>query len=347
VFLITEEGLKMGPKSYKLICLLTLFLAFMLINFIFNEQPVRAAQVNLNITEKSLLPYLGNFIDLDEFADQFIEVRSFSAEGQEQLMDLAARYDIDYKSSGEINLKKIEGLNLRQESSSGSFKFDLLPGLFIQADYDSEEDYIQLGLASGLELEYYMNDDTLITANLTGRDLIDLINKGDIYIPDGGLDDDNEKLSVDYQGGLGISYRSSANLILTADFLQRNFLFGGNNFLTGIGLEYIDDEYGQLQARYFIDSDGGEMEAITDLELALRDLATFSATYKIINPDILYRDQLARGSQWDLGLNINLTDLSRLSFGYRQMSEEPLENGFERDISINRSNIEASFQIDF
>ncbi len=149
---------------------------------------------------------------------------------------------------------------------------------------------------------------------------------------------------INQQGRVGISYQTSDNLIVSADYVKNNIFRETEGDSTVFGLEYVDSE-GKLKARYEIVHGSEKKETITGLELDLKDLASFSASYKLLDPQFI-KDKLDKESTWDFGVDINLSKATIFSIDYQftdNLNDEETEDFF----NDKESNINASFKINF
>lgn len=143
---------------------------------------------------------------------------------------------------------------------------------------------------------------------------------------------------------LGISYRTNDYLTISADYIN-DFTSLNRDYSTIFGLEYKDD-LGSLRYHYQMDY-GDDRGRETGLEFGYRDLATFNATYKIYDPKTIEEQISQLENQWDFGLDLNLNELSTLSFEYQKQGKLS-ENLFaEVEDDEGESNIKAKLEIKF
>ena len=145
---------------------------------------------------------------------------------------------------------------------------------------------------------------------------------------------------------LGISYQPASNVFVSADYISDNIFNPSGGSSTVFGLEY-QDNLGNIRASYQIDNYEEMRQTITGLELDLLDLATLSTSYKLFDINNL-QDTLENQGGWelDIGLDLNVTDSSRLSFGY-QMLDSLNSAGEMPEFDQVESNVQASFEIRF
>ena len=149
---------------------------------------------------------------------------------------------------------------------------------------------------------------------------------------------------IDQQGSVGISYQTSNRISFSADYVKNNIFRETKGDSTIFGLEYVDEE-GKLRARYEIVDGEDTQETITGLELDLKNLASFSASYTLLNPQQI-RDKLNKESVWDFGVDFNLSEETSFSIDYQLKDKsDNLEN--DNFLDEKESNINASFKINF
>lgn len=151
--------------------------------------------------------------------------------------------------------------------------------------------------------------------------------------------------TLDQQGRVGISYQTSNNLMVSADYIKNNIFRETEGDSTILGLEYVDDE-GKLKARYEIIHGKGRKETITGLELDLKDLASFSASYKLLDPQFI-KDKLDKESVWDFGVDINLSQATIFSIDYQLIDNNEKKDKEDNIFKEKESNINASFKVKF
>lgn len=145
---------------------------------------------------------------------------------------------------------------------------------------------------------------------------------------------------------LGFSYQPANNVFVSADYISDNIFSSSAGSSTVFGLEYQDNA-GNIRASYQIDNFDEMRQTITGLELDLLDLATLSTSYKLFDINNL-QDTLENQGGWefDIGLDLNVTDSSIFSIGY-QMLDDMNTEGQIPDLEQVESNVQASFEIRF
>jgi len=149
---------------------------------------------------------------------------------------------------------------------------------------------------------------------------------------------------IDQQGSVGISYQTSDRISFSADYVKNNIFRETKGDSTIFGLEYVDEE-GKLRARYEIIDGEERQETITGLELDLKNLASFSASYTLLNPQQI-RDKLNKESVWDFGVDFNLSNETSFSIDYQLKDKSDSIDG-DNFLDEKESNINASFKINF
>jgi len=144
-----------------------------------------------------------------------------------------------------------------------------------------------------------------------------------------------------YPGQLGVTIRPFDNLSFSADYRQEDIFNPSSRDYAILGLEYRDS-LGNLRASYQFDSFSENRQSISGLELDFLDLATLSASYKLLD---LEEIEDALQTEWDLGLDLNVSEFSSFSFGYQLIDSLP-----DMDSEVfegQESSISASFEIRF
>lgn len=96
---------------------------------------------------------------------------------------------------------------------------------------------------------------------------------------------------------------------------------------------------GTIRAIYQLNLGDDVKEQITGVELDFNNLATFSAAYKLLNPEEI-ESALTSQTAWDLDIGVNLNEDYGLNLGYEIIDDENEETDPE-------TNISASFEINF
>lgn len=311
-------------------------------------------------------------------------LKTFSIKAQKDLHNLAALYgrrdtdrvahlDIptDVKLKDSIYIDKPVTLD-GAEGEKNTITFNPLPEVSVNADFEKNQEDLKLETNTNISLNYQMNERTLIRVGygLVSKEWWDLkkisLKEDESEETDKPLSNDDstaeEDLSTDEkpdevnlveeavynaerseEGRVGISYQTSDRVTISADYVE-NLFDDNEDFSTIFGVEYSDDGK-SLKYKYKIDF-GESKNILTGLELGFKDLATFNASYKVLNPDEL-EDQL-KESIWDFGVDLNLNDSSSLSLGYQIKNNETVNDSPElADEDKKEKNIKAQLEFRF
>ncbi len=299
---------------------------------------------------------------------------TFSLQTKNKLLDLAALYSGRKIKAQQVNILSAESnpesialdrsifLN---DDFQDSVTLSPLPGVFLNADYQENNEDPVLEKNTNISMEYQMNNRTLIRAEygLTSKEWWDIkeIKLDNIDPPDPNppteppqpgdeIDPEELKQKEAYftqqqtlQSRLGISYRTSDNVTISADYIEGEDA-GEKDFSTVFGVEY-SAELGLLKYKYQMDFGSDNPQTVSGLELGYKDLATFNASYKWQNPELL--DSQNSAYTWDFGLNLNINELSSVSVGYQLTNKK--EDGFDENISEHEpeENIKAQLEFKF
>lgn len=304
--------------------------------------------------------------DLDLSAE-----KSFSQSAREELLGIASQFDSeDDQSLAELNFTNDE-FDLTETNLDNSRHLNLLNDLNFDANYSQQEDK-RLETAADFQLEYALNSRTSIRAgySLLNEEWWDVqrnstnITQAEETEPEDQNPEDNQETAeessdstsnnvrrvyqneMDSSSSLGVAYQSSDRVTLSADFIDNNEF--GNYYnqdweisgdSTVFGLEYNYPEGSSIRARYQIDTAEDVTQRITGVDFDFNNLATFSASYKLLDPAQLENTLIQQKTAWDLGLGFNLNEDYGVALGYELIATEDQEEE-ERKIS-------ASFEINF
>lgn len=300
---------------------------------------------------------------------------TFSRQTKNKLLDLAALYSGRKIKAQQVNILSAESnpesialdrsifLN---DDFQDSVTLSPLPGVFLNADYQENNEDLVLEKNTNISMEYQMNKRTLIRAEygLTSKEWWDIKEikldniDGDTEPnpppapsqPDEEIAPEEPNQKEAYftqeqilQSRLGISYRTSDNVTISADYIEGKDA-GEKDFSTVFGVEY-SAELGLLKYKYQMDFGSDNPQTVSGLELGYKDLATFNASYKWQNPELL--DSQNSAYTWDFGLNLNINELSSVSVGYQLINKK--EDGFDENISEHEpeENIKAQLEFKF
>ncbi|RCW48230.1 MULTISPECIES: hypothetical protein [unclassified Halanaerobium] len=291
------------------------------------------------------------------------EDKIFSDKGRKELLGIASMFDSN------INVDEIEvetePFDLTGENMSRTMKegLNLLPNLMLDADYSEEiDDDNKLETQTDLNIQYTVNSHTLIRAgySLASREWWDV---NGITMPESGsLDIEqtafeplersitesepplgnktavyNEELNR--KQSLGIAYQTNDRITVSADYIRNNEFEDYLGSSTIFGVSFTDD-LGAIRANFQLDTANNVKQQITGIELDFKDLATFSASYKLLDPAQIESALNTQKSSWNIGLGVNLNEAAKVSLGYEVTESED-------ESEENESNIKAAFEIKF
>ncbi|RAK09782.1 hypothetical protein C8C77_102146 [Halanaerobium saccharolyticum] len=286
--------------------------------------------------------------------------KSFSDSAREELLGIASQYE------SPTNIENIEidnsSFNLTGNGTQANPGLQLLSDLNFNTDYDQEIINDEIVSETQLQLEYAINSRALIRAgySLANREWWEVqrpqteaeaagqepnlsINSDQSSL----LNNNSERVfreENEVSRSLGVAYQTSDRFTVSADFIENNDLNSFNNDFdlnansTVFGLQY-NDRRGTIRASYQVDLNDELTQRITGVELDFNNLATFSASYKLLDPADL-ESTLRSQTAWDLGLGVNINENYGLNLGYEIIQSENEEEDSERNIS-------ASFEINF
>lgn len=322
----------------------------LLLLFSFNifAQEAETLDVDTEMTEEEL-----ESLDLSQ-------EKGFSEEGRDQLLGIASQYD------SQTGIDDIEidstAFNLTGNGIDNNPNLQLLTDLTLDADYSEAVVDDKLEKETDINFEYAVSSRAFIRAGYT------LANKewwekqpvktnsveseseeGNLISEDVDLLSINSSESVfreeqDIRRSLGLAYSTSDQLTLSADYIENNEFqaYTGNREYSGnstvFGLQY-NDKMGTIRAIYQLNLGDDVKEQITGVELDFNNLATFSAAYKLLNPEEI-ESALTSQTAWDLDIGVNLNEDYGLNLGYEIIDDENEETDPE-------TNISASFEINF
>ncbi len=304
-----------------------------------------------------------NLEDLD-----LSQEKGFSEEGRDQLLGIASQFD-NQTAVDDIDIDS-ESFSITGDGTASNPGMHLLQDLTLDADYSEAVVDSKLEKETGLQLEYAINSRALIRAGYTlankewwEKQTLNTEESSSETSSIGSeentqlLGENAELLSVnsnnsesvfieeqDVRRSLGLAYRTSDQLTVSADYIENNEFDGysGDNEFQGnstvFGLQY-DDQMGSIRAIYQLNLGEDVRQQITGVELDFNNLATFSASYKLLDPEEI-ESALSSQTAWDLGLGVNLNENYGLNLGYEIIEDEDEETEPE-------TNISASFEINF
>lgn len=315
------------------------------------------------------------------------DLKSFSLDAQRELFGLASLYGeinteiptLEFAEKLTLSNGKGRYIDYLSDEINNSLNLAISPGIILNADYSEDNEELETIREANVSLEYWVNNKTLIRAEYgqASREWWDVhnitIDEDDVLLDKSDQTNETEKTDPVYnsdskvlpdeivdekvleepvymeekkeKGRVGISYKTSEKITVSADYVDDDFN-ADSDFSTILGVQY-QDEKGTLWYEYQIDHGNESKQTVTGLELGLNDLATFTASYKLLDTDLL-TDSLKKESTWDFGIDFSLSDLSSLSIGYQLKNNEEInleEEGLQEE--NKESNIEAQLEIKF
>ncbi len=377
-----EGGMEMDVSG-KYFVTIVFILVLIIINIILISPVTSATNHTYSELENNYNSFnlSNNILRLPVTEERSQNSKVFSQRGQEKLLNIALLYrEEDVNFSLQVPVKSMDK-NI-QFNNVNSINFEPLPDIEVNANYDQEQEGQKKKIEKNINLEYQMNERTWLRAGylLANKEWWDIkqislqkeeIGESEVFSTaseqkDGIKTDGVQQLieakrvySLEqaHKSNFGISYKTSDRVTVSADYISGD-VFTGDTSSTILGLEYVDDQ-GKLRAKYKVDQGEEMKETVTGLELDLKDLVTFSASYKLLDPKLLrnqlYNKQgqlnksLNEEAVWDFGVDFNLSDVSSLSIGYKLINnKESEEKGDSKeDKEEKESSIKASFQIEF
>jgi hypothetical protein len=299
--------------------------------------------------------------------------KNFSQSAREELLGIASQFDSEEDQAIDQLSFENENFSLNETTLNNSQHLNILTDLNFDASYSQKEDE-KLETTANFQLEYALNSRTLIRAgysllneewwdvqNSSGQASIEDSNQ--IINDDQNIDDDfkadndnpaavNNNVRKVYQNelessrSLGVAYKSNDRVTLSADFIDNNqfgdyydesFELAGDS--TVFGVEYNYPEGSSIRASYQVDTADDITQRITGVDFAFNNLATFSASYKLLDLNQLTDDLNQQKTAWDLGIGVNISEDYGLALGYELIEGEDEEEAEKK--------IRASFEIDF
>ncbi|CCU80074.1 hypothetical protein HSACCH_01830 [Halanaerobium saccharolyticum subsp. saccharolyticum DSM 6643] len=298
--------------------------------------------------------------------------KDFSQSAREELLGIASKFDSEEDQA--IDQLAFENYNfsLTETTLNNSQHLNILNDLDFDANYSQKEDE-KLETTANFQLEYALNSRTSIRAgySILNEEWWDIKNSSQANIEDSNqninddqnIDDDfkpdndnpaavNNNVRKVYQNelessrSLGVAYKSNERVTLSADFIDNNkfgdyydedWELAGDS--TVFGVEYNYPEGSSIRASYQVDTADEITQRITGVDFAFNNLATFSASYKLLDLNQLTDDLNQQKTAWDLGIGVNISEDYGLALGYELIEGEDEEEAEKK--------IRASFEIDF
>ena len=292
--------------------------------------------------------------------------KEFSDSAREELMGIASQFDSE-TSVDDIEIDS-QSFNLTGNGSESNPGLNLLSDLNFNTDYNQTIIDDEIKSETQLQLEYAINSRTLIRAGYTlanrewwepqTRTLEAAVESAEISSDSTETvseSQETENRSVENvfreesesSRSVGLAYQTNDRVTVSANFIENNHLNFLNNDLdanadsTVFGLQY-NDPMGTIRASYQLDLGEELTQRITGVELDFNNLATFSASYKLLDPENL-ESTLRSQTAWDLGVGVNFNENYGLNLGYEVIGNQDQQSDDEED----ERNIRASFEINF
>ncbi len=314
------------------------YLVLLVIIFIiFASQLAGAATIDSdNLDFLSFDSFLFSDHDLRLPEDNF---KDFSAEAQQELLNMASLY-------GDNELTLETEVSKKSSTNYGDIDFiylNPLPRVELAADYGKKLEDMGIEKWTSIDVRYQLNNNTMLRAGY-GVTTKETLNSPELELHNANQDSGTDlsrtlfNREEEQRGKLGISYQTSDKITLSADYI--NDKSEGNSAIFGV---QYDDPSGKVKAIYQVDQkEDGNKQTTTGVQFAVPDMATFTASYKLLNPELIQM-QLNREYVWDFGLDVNLSDISTFSIGYQLKNDDEDEDGEQN----KEKSIKAGFQIDF
>jgi hypothetical protein len=302
--------------------------------------------------------------------------KNFSQSAREELLGIASQFDSEEDQEIDQLTFENDDFSLTETTLNNSQDLNILTDLNFDANYTKREDE-KLETTANFELEYALNSRTLIRAGYsilneewtdvqrdnsrvqaenTDSSVDNSVNPEDSsnedLNPEENYTPTNNKVRKVYQNetegsrSLGVAYKSNDRVTLSADFIDNNEF--GNYYdedwdLAGdstiFGVEYNYPAGNSIRARYQVDTADNITQRITGLDFDFNNLATFSASYKLLDLNQLTNDLNQQKTAWNLGLGVNISEDYGLALGYELIEGNNEEKAEQK--------IRASFEINF
>jgi len=308
-----------------------------------------------------------NSIDINDYIlrlpNEDMILRDFETQYQDRLKKLADQYGSSPNDLLNIVFSDNEMNNIEPAES---MTFQPSNKININVGYDQEDRNEVIENKTAVEVNYTLDDKTAVRAGYEFQN----VQEYDVGVNDLETTDFLEGNSVlledqsTIDSRLGISYQTTENIRIFADYVYNDILMAEAGESTVFGLEYNNKD-SVIAAEYSIIEELNQQGRETGLSYQYEDLATFSASYKLLDPEKI-EDQLEQQQSWDFGVDFNLNQDSSFSIGLQVINKEVLAadgstttqgTGDEEEETNNQNttsndteketNVEASFQIKF
>ena len=310
-----------------------------------------------------------NSIDINDYILRLpsddIVLRDFETQYQDRLKELADQYG---SSPNDLLNIVFSDNEINDIDSVQSMTFQPSSKLNINVGYNQEDKNEIIENKTAVEVNYTLDDKTAVRAGYEFQN----VQEYDVGVNDLDTTDFLEGNSVlledesTIDSRLGISYQTTENIRIFADYVYNDILMAEAGESTVFGLEYNNKD-SVIAAEYSIIEELNKQGRETGLSYQYEDLATFSASYKLLDPEKI-ENQLEQQQSWDFGVDFNLNQDSSFSIGLQVINKEVLaadgsttlqdedddsdtEETNNQNTTSNdtekETNVEASFQIKF
>ncbi|MBS3811134.1 MAG: hypothetical protein KGY44_04645 [Halanaerobiales bacterium] len=280
-----------------------------------------------------------NSINISQYVlnlpDQDRNFRDIESEYQIRLRELAERYGSKQDNIFNVVFTKEE---LTELNTNNNISYQPFSNVNIGLNYNQEEDNEIIENKTAVEANYSLDENILVRAGYEFFNIKD--NNTNI---NQSVDENN----IDSR--FGISYQTTDRIKIFGDYIYNDILMAESGQSTVFGIQYNDID-STISAEYSIGSQTGYEARTTGITYQYGDLASFSASYKLLDPEQL-ANQLKQ-QEWDFGADINLSEQSTFSVGLQIINNEAIDTK-EGSSTLNpnnieqETNVEASFKIKF
>ncbi len=305
--------------------------------------------------------------------------KNFSQSAREELLGIASQFDSEEDQDIDQLTFENEDFSLTDTTFNNSQHLNILTDLNFDANYSKKEDEkLETKANFQLEYALNSRTLIRAGYSLLNEEWWDVQNNAaadaevssDILSPEENEEITEDRTDADFKSdndnpaavnnnvrkvyqnelesssSLGVAYKTNDRVTLSADFIDNNQFgdyYNENLELAGdstvFGLEYSYPEGSSIRARYQVDTADDITQRITGLDFAFNNLATFSASYKLLDLNQLTNDLSQQKTAWDLGLGVNISEDYGLALGYELIEGEDEEEAERK--------IRASFEINF
>ncbi|MEJ6951236.1 hypothetical protein [Natronospora cellulosivora (SeqCode)] len=276
------------------------------------------------------------------------EIDTYDYTTEDRLTQLISLYDRNatnnsFKNSPHlVNNYNIYEIEVEREERVISI--NPLPGVSLEADFNKQEENNSLEEDSNISLKYWMNNRTLLSAeygfeNREWWDIKEIRLENDDQNSEVYIEELVYKEEKSESSRLGIAYQGNDRLTISAEI--NDLISFDTDYSTLFAIEYKDNTG---RVRYIYQHDFGDRSSHRNaIEFGYKDLATFMASYKVLNPKLI-EEQLE--SIWDFGLDFSINEISNFSLGYQLKEGSIMDLGYDEQ-EEKESNIKAKLEISF